>query len=87
MTLQHGGIYLNKLEEITDLDRLCEAFKEVRSVSSWKTSTQRYEADVIVQLYGGARVTVTKIRTDGWSEVEYNGKKGYVKTEFLADSY
>ena len=40
---------MNKLEEITDLDRLCKAFKEVRGVSSWKTSTQRYEADVIMQ--------------------------------------
>ena len=40
---------MNELEKITDLDRLCKAFKEVRSVSSWKTSTQRYEADVIMQ--------------------------------------
>ena len=63
MTLQHGGIYLNKLEEITDLDRLCEAFKEVRSVSSWKTSTQRYEADVIMQnlkLQGEVRADLYK---------------------------
>ncbi len=45
------------------------------------------EADVIVQLYDGTRITVTKIRSDGWSEVEYRGQKGYVKTEFLADGY
>lgn len=40
---------MTELEKITELDRLCEAFKEVRSVSAWKTSTQRYEADVINQ--------------------------------------
>ncbi|MBQ8135144.1 MAG: hypothetical protein IJ711_00290 [Lachnospiraceae bacterium] len=39
---------MTELEKITELDRLCEAFKEVRSVSSWKASTHRYEADVIM---------------------------------------
>ncbi len=37
---------MTELEEITDLERLRKAFKEVRSVSAWKTSTQRYEANV-----------------------------------------
>lgn len=40
---------MTELEQITELDRLCQAFKEVRSVSWWKSSTQRYEADVIMQ--------------------------------------
>ena len=38
---------MTELEQITELDRLCESFKGVRKVSSWKASTQRYEADVI----------------------------------------
>lgn len=43
------GIYfMTALEEITELDRLCMAFKKVRSVSAWKASTHRYEADVIM---------------------------------------
>ena len=40
---------MTKLEEITELDRLCEAFKVVRKASAWKSSTQRYEADVLMQ--------------------------------------
>lgn len=40
---------MTELEEITELDRLCEAFKEVRKASAWKTSTQRYEADALMQ--------------------------------------
>lgn len=40
---------MTKLEEITELDRLCEAFKAVRKASAWKSSTQRYGADVIMQ--------------------------------------
>lgn len=40
---------MTEIEEITELDRLCEAFKEVRKASAWKTSTQRYEADILVQ--------------------------------------
>ena len=41
------------------------------------------EADIITTLYGGAKVEVLANRPDGWSEVEYNGSKGYIKTEFL----
>ena len=43
------------------------------------------EADILATLYGGAQVDVKTIRADGWSEVEYNGVKGYIKTEFLMD--
>ena len=39
---------MTELEQITEIDRLCEAFKEVRKPSWWKASTQRYEADVIM---------------------------------------
>lgn len=39
---------MTELEKITELDRLNQSFKEVRSVSAWKASTQRYEADVIM---------------------------------------
>ncbi|MCR4762109.1 MAG: SH3 domain-containing protein [Lachnospiraceae bacterium] len=43
------------------------------------------DSDILATLYGGARVDVKKIRDDGWCEVTYNGKTGYVKAEFLAD--
>lgn len=38
---------MNELYEITEVDRLNEAFKEVRKASPFKTSTQRYEANVL----------------------------------------
>ncbi|MCR5675829.1 MAG: SH3 domain-containing protein [Lachnospiraceae bacterium] len=43
------------------------------------------ESDVLATLYPGAKITVKKNRDDGWSEVEYKGKTGYIKTEFLTD--
>ena len=43
------------------------------------------DSDILATLYGGAQVDVKTIRADGWSEIEYNGIKGYVKTEFLSD--
>ena len=43
------------------------------------------ESDIVTSLYFGTQVEVTKNRSDGWSEINYNGKTCYVKTEFLAD--
>ncbi|MCR5094223.1 MAG: SH3 domain-containing protein [Lachnospiraceae bacterium] len=43
------------------------------------------DSEIVTTLYFGTQVEVTKNRTDGWSEIKYNGKTAYVKTEFLVD--
>ena len=40
-------------------------------------------ADKLGVCYKGEKLEVITKRADGWSEVKYNGKKGYVKSEFL----
>lgn len=39
---------MNKLYEITTLDKLNEAYQEVAKTSRWKKSTQQYEMDLLV---------------------------------------
>ncbi|WP_026508918.1 SH3 domain-containing protein [Butyrivibrio sp. MC2013] len=41
------------------------------------------ESDIVTNAYQGDEIEVTNYRADGWCEVEYKGKKGFVKTEFL----
>ena len=40
-------------------------------------------ADKIAVCYKGEKLEVVTKRADGWTEVKYNGKKGFVKSEFL----
>lgn len=40
-------------------------------------------ADKLGVCYPGEELEVVMKRADGWTEVKYNGKKGYVKSEFL----
>ena len=40
-------------------------------------------ADTMGQLRGGQSVEVTEIRGNGWSQINYEGKTGYVKSEYL----
>lgn len=41
------------------------------------------ESEILGNAYKGDEIKVTNYRADGWCEVEYNGIKGYVKTEYL----
>lgn len=41
------------------------------------------DSDILGNAYKGDEIEVTNYRADGWCEVEYNGIKGYVKTEYL----
>ena len=43
------------------------------------------EAEIITTLYPGASVNVVENNSNGWSKVEYNGSKGYIKSEFLGE--
>lgn len=40
-------------------------------------------ADKLGVCYPGEKLEVVMKRADGWTEVKYNGKKGFVKSEFL----
>ncbi len=40
-------------------------------------------ADTMGQLRGGQSVEVTEIRGNGWSQINYDGRVGYVKSEYL----
>ena len=41
------------------------------------------ESNKITVIYGGEKLEVLQKNKDGWSKVKYNGKTGYVKSEFL----
>ena len=41
------------------------------------------DSEVLETLYAGATVNVTEQYSNGWAKVEYNKKKGYIKSEFL----
>ena len=40
-------------------------------------------ADTMGQLYGGTTVQILEMKGNGWSRIAYDGKEGYVKTEYL----
>ena len=40
-------------------------------------------ASRVALVYQGDRVTIEAVYQNGWSKVEYNGKEGYMKTEFI----
>jgi uncharacterized protein YraI len=40
-------------------------------------------ADTMGQLYGGTTVEILEMKGNGWSKISYDGKEGYVKTEYL----
>ena len=41
------------------------------------------DSSILLTLYPGAVVEVVESTSDGWSKVKYDGKTGYVKSEFL----
>ena len=40
-------------------------------------------ASKVAVAYAGEQVTVIQSYADGWTKVNYNGKQGYCKTEYL----
>lgn len=40
-------------------------------------------ADTMGQLYGGTTVEILEMKGNGWAKISYDGKEGYVKTEYL----
>lgn len=48
-------------------------------------SSDSENADRIGQIAQGDTITRYEVKENGWSRVDYNGKDGYVKSEFLAD--
>ncbi len=41
------------------------------------------EAEILEVIYSGSTVNVIEQYSNGWAKVEYNKKKGYIKSEFL----
>lgn len=46
-------------------------------------SSDSETADKLGQVQGGTELTRLENKVNGWSKVEYQGKEGYIKTEFL----
>lgn len=46
-------------------------------------SSASTEADKLGKISGGDTITVVKNLDNGWSQIDYQGKEGYVKTEYL----
>lgn len=45
--------------------------------------SQSTDSDVLAMIYAGTEVNVKEQYANGWSKIEYDGKTGYVKSEFL----
>ncbi len=56
--------------------------KYVKTTSRVRKSAST-DSEVIATAYEGDSIKVTNVRADGWSKVEYSGKTGYIKTEYL----
>lgn len=46
-------------------------------------SSDSEQADKLGKVSGGTKLQVLEQRPNGWTEVDYEGKEGYIKTEFL----
>ena len=46
-------------------------------------SSDSEQADKLGKVSGGTKLQVLEQRTNGWTKVDYEGKEGYIKTEFL----
>ena len=46
-------------------------------------SSDSENADRLGKVAGGDRIKVLEQRVNGWTKVEYEGKEGYIKSEFL----
>ncbi|WP_026652086.1 SH3 domain-containing protein [Butyrivibrio proteoclasticus] len=44
---------------------------------------QSTDSDVLAMIYSGSTVNVVEQYSNGWAKVEYDGKTGYIKSEFL----
>ncbi|MBP5746406.1 MAG: SH3 domain-containing protein, partial [Lachnospiraceae bacterium] len=41
------------------------------------------DADRVAVAYKGEEMTIVNKQADGWTKVKFNGKTGYVKSEYL----
>ena len=46
-------------------------------------SSESEQADKLGKVSGGTKLQVLEQRPNGWTKVDYEGKEGYIKTEFL----
>lgn len=46
-------------------------------------SSDSEQADKLGKVDGGTRVEVQEVRVNGWTKIVYDGKDGYIKSEFL----
>lgn len=46
-------------------------------------SSDSEQADKLGKVSGGTKLQVLEQRSNGWTKVDYEGKEGYIKTEFL----
>lgn len=46
-------------------------------------SSDSEQADKLGKVAGGTKLQVLEQRANGWTKVDYEGKEGYIKTEFL----
>lgn len=46
-------------------------------------SSDSEQADKLGKVFGGTKLQVLEQRPNGWTKVDYEGKEGYIKTEFL----
>ena len=46
-------------------------------------SSDSEQADKLGKVTGGTKLQVLEQRPNGWTKVDYEGKEGYIKTEFL----
>jgi len=64
-----------------------EEEQEIQTATANQTVNVRVSdsmnADTMGQLRGGQSVEVTEIKGNGWSQINFEGKTGYVKSEYL----
>lgn len=46
---------------------------------------QSTDSEVLAMIYKGSDVTVVEQYSNGWAKVQYDGKTGYIKSEFLSE--
>ncbi len=64
-----------------------EGEEEIKTATANATVNVRVSdsmnADTMGQLYGGTTVEILEMKGNGWAKISYDGKEGYVKTEYL----
>ncbi|RDU25198.1 SH3 domain-containing protein [Anaerosacchariphilus polymeriproducens] len=85
-----------KAEETKKKDKKAEETKkentktESKSETVWATEPSKIrkgpgeDKEQVGSAYKGDHFKRTAVRDDGWSEIEYNGEKAYIKSEFLS---